>query len=99
MSDEAKDALGFAAAFIGIVVAIGIAVIVIGWVLGSIGNFFKSATEVTPEQRAAIEQSEKEWQTSPKNPKVAGQKCLDSGGFPKYSAWDGRFLECKGKGE
>lgn len=99
MSNEAKEAWSFAGAFLAVVIAIGLAVIVIGWILGGIGNFFKSATEVSPETKAAIEQQDKEWTTNPKNPRVAGQKCLDAGGFPKYSAWDGRFLECKGKGE
>jgi len=95
MSNEAKDALGFSVAFVGIVLAIGLVVIVIGWILGGIGKWWSEVTATTPEQEAYYEQQEKEWATDPKNPKVAGKKCLDDGGYPKYSAWDGRFLECK----
>lgn len=95
MSKEAQDALAFTAAFIGIVIAIGASVIIIGWVLGSVGKWWSDVSTVTPEQKAEYEKQDKEWASDPKNPKVAGQKCLDSGGYPKYSAWDGRFLECE----
>lgn len=44
------------------------------------------------QQKAAAEARAKD----PTNPKVIAQKCLDHGGTPTFSAWDGRVTSCKG---
>lgn len=60
------------------------------------GGMVHDMFTVSPERQAEIDKSWKDWETDPRNPKVAGQKCIDSGGYPVYSAWDSRFDKCEG---
>lgn len=97
MSEHNNDITETISYLLTIVTAIAAAtgvVLLIIWGINSIGSWYNSTVN-SPEAKAAQEKADAEWKTSPKNPEVAGQKCLDSGGYPKYSAWDGRFLECK----
>jgi hypothetical protein len=59
-------------------------------------NWAHSITTTSPEEQAAIKQADEEWANDPTNPAVVGQKCLDRGGTPIYSAWDGRVKSCQG---
>ena len=71
-----------------------------GWIAIGIGRGLASTwhniTTVSPEERQAAEAAEAAWATSPENPKVIAQKCLDRGGIPTFSAWDGRVTSCQG---
>lgn len=94
MKDETIDTLGDVLGIISIIAVI-VGIVLFGvWSISSIGTWYNNTVN-SPEAKAAQEKADAEWKMSPKNPEVAGQKCLDSGGYPKYSAWDGRFLECK----
>jgi hypothetical protein len=100
--NDVQSALG---TVIGACIAIA-AVLLVVWgallFLGFLGNGIRDSwnamTHMTPEQKAAQEKRQKEWETDPRNPKVAGQKCLDLGGVPDYSAWDGDVKECNKPG-
>lgn len=86
-----------------VVLAVAIAAV---WVIGTfawglsvgIWNGMQSELTVSPEEKAQIEKAAKDWETDPRNPKVAGQKCLDLGGVPDYSAWDGDVKACNKPG-
>lgn len=86
-----------AIAIIGIWLLIGVWNITTGTFNG-IGNWWHTVTTVTPEEQAEIDKANAEWAKDPRNPKVVGQKCIDAGGIPDYSAWDGDVKECKGVG-
>ena len=102
MQQKAKDALGYGG---GALMAIA-AVVIAGWlviqVCTGIGNWWHGITYTSPEERAATAAAEKqaaeEWAKDPRNPKVAGQKCLDLGGIPDYSSWDGDVKSCNKPG-
>lgn len=102
MSDETKDALGFAFAFLAITAGIVIGVWFAGQVIGAVGSWWSSVTYVSPEERAKRDaehrQADEEWAKDPRNPKVTGQACLDAGGIPDYSAWDGDVKACNKPG-
>lgn len=93
MSKESSDML---ANGIGILCTVAAVIGAIWFVAWGTGKIIHSMTYVSPETAAQIEQENKEWETDPRNPKVAGQYCLDRGGIPTYSAWDGRLKDCKG---
>lgn len=90
-------------------IAIAIIAIVAWWLLmgawgmmQGVGNWWHDVTTQTAEEKAASDkayaEAEAEWAKDPRNPKVVGQKCIDAGGIPDYSAWDGDVKECKGVG-
>lgn len=97
MSNDAKDALVYSFAAILVAVAIGIGIWVVGFTLNGIGNWWGGITKpyvLTPEDRAQNAKRDAEWAKDPRNPKVQGQKCLDLGGVPDFSAWDGDVKAC-----
>lgn len=102
MSEDAKNSIGYGLAAIFIVIAIGAGIWVAGQAIGGVGNWWSSIHYTSPEeqaQRAATQKAyDDEWAKDPRNPKVAGQKCLDLGGIPDYSAWDGDVKECRKPG-
>lgn len=63
-----------------------------------IRNWWHNETTTSPEEQAEIDKANAEWAKDPRNPKFVGQKCIDAGGIPNYSAWDGDVKECKGVG-
>ncbi|BAS17610.1 hypothetical protein AHiyo8_59130 [Arthrobacter sp. Hiyo8] len=99
MSDNDKfDGFDIAVAAFGIAGAVVVGYVVIHLLMG-FGGWWNGLWTVTPKDTAYAEQQQKDWAKDPANPSVAGQKCLDMGGYPQYSAWDGRFLDCKGIGK
>lgn len=102
MSKDAKEALAYGFATLMIVAA----VILAGWctvfVFKGIGNWWHSVTYDSPEEKAQQEAKSKAydeaWAKDPRNPKVAGQACLDAGGIPDYSSWDGDVKACNKPG-
>lgn len=100
MSEYAKNAIGYGIATIMIVFAIGCGIWVAGKTIGGIGNWWHSINKTSPEEQAqrdaAYKASAEAWAKDPTNPKVVAQKCLDNGGTPTFSAWDGRVTSCAG---
>lgn len=94
IKDKSIEVLCAVAAMLSIVGLIVLVIWLLSFPFNAIGSWWNNSIA---ESNKVTEAQEKEWATHPKNPKVVGQKCIDSGGFPTYSAWDGRFLECKGK--
>lgn len=94
-----KDAMRYGVSALCIVLAIGAGIWIAGKTITGVGNWFYSSTYGSPEERAKQAQEEKAdkeaWKTDPRNPKVAGQACLDAGGVPSYSGWDGELTDCK----
>lgn len=88
--DIALGAFGIAGAIVAIWIVIQL--------LTGLGGWWHDINTVSPERQQEIDRQAEEWKKSPMNPKVAGQKCLDAGGYPVYSAWDGRFDKCEGAG-
>lgn len=97
MSEDKPGVFEFLAGVAGIVV-IGICawlfISFCGWVGRGLHNF----TTISPQEQASIDKANKEWETDPRNPKVVGQKCLDLGGVPDYSSWDGDVKACRKPG-
>lgn len=102
MSEDAKNAIGYGIATLLIVLAIGAGLWIAGQAIGGVGNWWHSITYESPEEKAkdaaAAQAAADEWAKDPRNPKVAGQKCLDLGGVPDYSAWDGDVKACRKPG-
>lgn len=102
MSDDAKNAIGYGIATILIVVAVGAGLWIAGQAIGGVGNWWHGITSVSPEEQAkrdaAAKAADEAWAKDPRNPKVAGQACLDAGGIPDYSAWDGDVKACNKPG-
>jgi len=84
------------------VVAVGLGIWIGGKAICGVGHWWHSVTYSTPEEQAQQDARAKaaadEWAKDPRNPKVAGQKCLDLGGIPDYSAWDGDVKACNKPG-
>jgi hypothetical protein len=86
-----------AGALVALVLALGVAFIIGAFVWGlGVGmyNGVVKSFEVTPEEKARIEKENKDWETDARNPKIAGQACIDKGGIPRYSNWDGEVFRC-----
>lgn len=100
MSEDAKNAVAYGLSAILIVFAIGSGIWVTGKAIGGIGHWWHSITTTSPEEQAKLDARNKaadaEWAKDPTNPQVIAQKCLDRGGTPTFSAWDGRVTSCKG---
>lgn len=94
MSDDAKDTLATGAGILMAVVGIAIA----GWIViqacAGIGSWFKDHPIVTLPSAEEQKKADEEWSKDPRNPKVAGQACIDRGGIPRYSNWDGEVFRC-----
>lgn len=93
MSSDVKDFMAFTGCLVAIVLVVGAVIWGIGWAWANTTEWFEDHPVITVNEDAA------KWKSDPRNPAVAGQRCLDSGGYPKYSAWDGRFLDCRADGE
>lgn len=65
----------------------------IGLYHGVVHSWQSGITTSTPAEQKAEADA---WSKDPTNPKVVAQKCLDHGGTPTFSAWDGRVTSCKG---
>ena len=90
---------------IGVLVMVAAGALVVwtaSFVINGVGSWWYSITYVSPEEQArreaAYAEQEEAWAKDPRNPKVAGQKCLDLGGVPDYSAWDGDVKACNKPG-
>lgn len=84
-------------AIIMLAVALSIAAIIAVFVWGvcvGMWNGMQAEFTITPEEQAKIDQSNKDWETDARNPKVAGKACIDKGGIPRYSNWDGEVFDC-----
>lgn len=84
------------ACILAVVFVLNICLAGISWVVGGIGNAWNDATTLSTEERMQIERANAEWAKDPTNPAVVGKNCMDKGGTPVYSAWDGRVKECQG---
>ena len=68
----------------------------------SVGAYrgFHNWVTVTPAERAAtdkrIAEENAAWAKDPTKPAVIAQKCIDRGGTPIVSSWDGRIRRCDG---
>ena len=67
------------------------------WMTRGVINWIRSATTVTQEEADAKRKSDELWAKNPLNPDLIAQKCLDAGGYPKRSSWDGS-ISCHDKG-
>lgn len=93
MSDQ-EDIRDCSIAAVCITAAIVIGIWAIGWIGSGIGQWWQYATYVSPEQKAEARAEEEAWAKDARNPAVAGQACIDAGGVPKYSNWDGDVTSC-----
>lgn len=93
------DKLFLVMGVIGLVVA---AVAIWGMIalFGAVGSWWHSITYVSPEEQAAQDErwrkAREEWAKDPTNPDVIAQACIDRGGTPITSWWDGRVVRCDG---
>ncbi len=102
MSNQAKSVLAYGSGFLAAVAGIALA----GWVCvliaSTVGAWWSGLWHVDEQEREEFETAAKKreanWSRDPRNPKVAGQKCLDLGGVPRYSAWTGQVVECNKPG-
>lgn len=88
------------AAIIGVIF---IAILFVQWSFRGVGNWWHTTTSKTPEEQKAydkaVEEATEEWKTNPQNPEYVGKLCLERGGIPTYSNWDGEVTSCKGTGD
>lgn len=96
--EQLGDAILAILGLIAIATAVVVAVLVIIWFCRGIQRSWTSAMTIDPQEQAEIDKANAEWEKDPRNPKVVGQKCLDMGGIPDYSAWDGDVKACRGAG-
>lgn len=86
-----------AAAFVALAAAAGVVFIIGTFVWGlcvGMWNGMQAGFTITPEEQAKIDRADKDWETDARNPKVAGKACIDKGGIPRYSNWDGEVFRC-----
>lgn len=99
--EESESTLLLALKAMGAIVALATAlgvVFIIGTFVWSLcvgmWSGIQATFTITSEERAQIEKENKEWETDARNPKVAGKACIDRGGIPRYSNWDGEVFRC-----
>ena len=98
-SGKAKQALEIAGGLIAITIAVLVCLLIVKVSLGAY-NWVHDGVTTSPQERAALDKEyaaeEAAWAKDPTNPKVVAQKCLDKGGTPIISSWDGHVKECQG---
>lgn len=102
MKKAMEGALALLAGALAVAVCVGVffaCLLIVKWVGGGIGNWWNSATSVSPEQQARWDKEAEEYKSSPLNPENIAKHCMEQGGVPITSAWDGRVKECKGSGD
>lgn len=91
-----------AGALIAIAAALGVTAIIAVFVWGvcvGMWNGLQREFTITSEEQSKIDKDNEAWSKDARNPKVAGQACIDRGGVPRYSNWDGEVFECNIIGE
>jgi len=83
-----------------IVLATGIICLLVLWGVVSVTrgttHWIHDAVTISPQEQATIDAKAAEWAKDPTNPDVIAQKCLDRGGTPIISSWDGSVKRCDG---
>ncbi len=95
---KSKEVFEFAGGLIVVTTAVLFCILIVKMSMGLYHGIVKGWQSAQSHSSAAQQKAKDEaWAKDPTNPKVVAQKCLDAGGYPKVSSWDGS-VTCNAKG-